>query len=100
MTSCDDAPGETLADLQSSETVRLEVAGSRYSARTRRKTVTDDKVLAVVETSDDQLLRITSEWMNGWLAPLVDEYVDDGDSVEPVGTLSALELVEGAESGP
>lgn len=100
MTSCDDAPAEVLADLQTSETVRLEAGESRYRGKTRRKRVTDDKILAVVETNEDQLLRITSEWMHGWLDPLVDEYVDDGDRVEPVGTLSELELVEGAESGP
>lgn len=100
MTSCDDPPGETLANLRTTERVRLEVGESRFEGTARRKTVTDDRIRAVVQTNDDQLFRITSEWMHGWLDPLVDEYVDDESAVQPVGTLSELELVEEAESGP
>jgi hypothetical protein len=100
MTSRDDHPGEVLADLQASQSVRLEVGESQYTARARQKAVGARELLAVVETSDDELLRIRTEWVHGWLDPLVDEYVDGGDRLEPVGTLSGLELVEEAESGP
>jgi hypothetical protein len=95
MSTCDDSPGETLANLQTTERVRLEVADTRYEGTARRKTVAGERVRAVVQTSDDQLFRITSEWVNGWLDPLVDEYVDDDGGVKPVGTLMGLELVEG-----
>lgn len=95
MSTCDDPPGETLANLRTAENVRLEVADERYEGTARRKTVAGDKVRAVVQTTDDQVFRITSEWVHGWMDPLVDEYVDDASGVEPVGTLAELEMVDG-----
>lgn len=100
MSTCDDPPGETLANLRTSERVRLEVADARYEGTARRKTVAGDRVRAVVQTSDDQMLRITSEWVNGWLDPLVDEYVEGASGVKPVGTLVDLEMVDADEDGP
>lgn len=93
MTSCESPPGEILADLEPSDQVRLAVADEQYEGTARRKTVAGDHIRAVVRTGEDQVFRITSEWVHGWLDPLVDEYVDE-DRVQPVGTLAQLEVVE------
>ena len=98
MTTCERSPGEALADLQQADQVRIAVADQHYEGTTRRKSVSGARIRAVVQTGDDHVFRITSEWAQGWLDPLVDEYVD-GDRVQPVGTLGELELVEG-DGGP
>lgn len=97
MSTTDESPGETLADLRTSERVRLAVGDRQFEGTARRKTVAGDQVRAVVQTGDDHVFRITSEWVHGWLDPLVDEFVDD-DRVQPVGTVAELELVD--EDGP
>ncbi|WP_336036090.1 hypothetical protein [Halobacterium yunchengense] len=93
MSTSEESPGETLADLRTEERVRLAVGDRQFEGTARRKTVAGDRVRAVVETGDDHVFRITSEWVQGWLDPLVDEYVAD-DRVQPVGTAAELELVD------
>jgi hypothetical protein len=93
MATREDSPAETLADLGMLERLRFEVAGEQFEGYSHRKQLGDGRLWVVVQTESDRVFRIESQWANGWLDPLVDEYDGDRDSVEPVGTLSAVEAL-------
>jgi hypothetical protein len=93
MATCEESPAETLADLGMLERLRFEVADEQFEGYSHRKQVEDGRMWVVVQTECDRVFRIETQWANGWLDPLVDEYDGDEDSVEPVGTLSAVEAL-------
>lgn len=93
MATCEESPAETLADLGMLEHLRFEVAGEQFEGYSHRKQVGDERLWVVVQTEEDRVFRIESQWANGWLQPLVDEYDGDQDAVEPIGNLSSVEAL-------
>ncbi|MFC3477545.1 hypothetical protein [Halobacterium litoreum] len=99
MATCEENPAETLSSLGMLERLRFEVADEQFEGYSHRKRVEDDRLWVVVRTREDRVFRIETQWANGWLAPLVDEYDGGEDSVEPVGTLSSVEALGYASGG-
>ncbi|WP_232703025.1 hypothetical protein [Halobacterium wangiae] len=93
MATCSENPAETLADLGMLERLRFEVAGEQFEGYSHRKRVDDGELWVVVQTEDDRVFRIETQWANGWLEPLVDEYDGERDTTEPVGNLSDVEAL-------
>lgn len=93
MATCEESPAETLADLGMLERLRFEVADEQFEGYSHRKQVDDGRMWVVVQTEGDRVFRIETQWANGWLEPLVDEYDGTADSVEPVGNLSSVEAL-------
>ena len=93
MATCEESPAETLADLGMLERLRFEVADEQFEGYSHRKQVDDGRMWVVVQTESDRVFRIETQWANGWLEPLVDEYDGTDDSVEPVGNLVSVEAL-------
>ena len=93
MATCEESPAETLADLGMLERLRFEVADEQFEGDSHRKQVDDGRMWVVVQTESDRVFRIETQWANGWLEPLVDEYDGSDDSVEPVGNLGSVEAL-------
>lgn len=93
MATCEESPAETLSDLRMLERLRFEVADEQFEGYSHRKQVDDGRMWVVVQTETDRVFRIETQWANGWLEPLVDEYDGSDDSVEPVGNLSSVEAL-------
>jgi hypothetical protein len=93
MATCEESPAETLADLGMLERLRFEVADEQFEGYSHRKQVDDGRMWVVVQTERDRVFRIETQWANGWLEPLVDEYDGTDDSVEPIGNLASVEAL-------
>ena len=88
-----DDPIETLQSLEHGDRLRFVANQTTMEAEVRRIYRGDAIIWLVVSTPDHRIFKIETQWANGWLEPLVDEYRGLHDELVPVGCLGEVSSV-------
>lgn len=86
---------ETFRDLEADDQLEITAGSESFPCAVRRTHAGSDTMWVVVSSRDNRLFKIETQWANGWLEPLVDEYIGSTDEVVPIGCLKDL-----SELGP
>ena len=84
---------ETFRDIEADDRLEISTGSRSFSCAVRRTHTGSETMWMVVSSTEDRLFKIETQWANGWLEPLVDEYIGSTDEVVPIGCLKDLSAV-------
>jgi hypothetical protein len=84
-------PIGTLQDLERDDELRFAVNRESTRGCVRRVYVGESIIWVILTTPDERIIKIETQWANGWLEPLVDEYHRPRDELVPIGCLGEIE---------
>ena len=84
---------ESFREFEAEDCLEFSTGGESFTCMVRRTYTGSETMWMVVCSEEGRLFKIETHWANGWLEPLVDEYMGSTDEVVPVGCLKDVSRV-------